>query len=792
MVYAIRRKARFFILLLAGVLPLVSFSQHKIDSLQGALAVCKTDTGKVAILTAMARAYNDVDSLNKGLSYSRQALQAAIASKYEKKEAEAMYIMGSLYFSSGENDSAIYWIKKAIVVYEKEPLSKMRVKIYKGLGDVYRNVTKYPAAIEMYGKALNAGQSLADTGDLISIYYNWGLLYDANDQFDLARDECNKSAELALAGKKYRSAIAAYNVVGSEYARQGLSGEAAKAYYGALEVNIKYLHDTDASAITNVNLGNVYDEMKDTANAFKCYRQALDDFEKRKNKLGEAELLGNIGNTYMNVGDYKHAEVYELKSLEEMQQLNDKHFSALCYSNVAEFYRKTKNYDKAKDYYTKALQMQFDAGDKEGIVYSMSGLALLYKEQGNIPKAIDYELQAFNAAEEIHLLGQVRDQAKEISDLYESQHQADRAFYYYKLYIEARDTLENKEESKKLISAELSHEYEQKQEAEKIEDAKKQAIEDEKQAHERVIRNISLGASLVFLLLAGLLLRNLTRIRKSKQIIEEQKHEVEKQKAIVDEKNKDITDSIHYASRIQKALLTTDEYIGKHVKEYFILFKPRDIVSGDFYWAIEGGAAGTFLICAGDCTGHGVPGAFMSLLNISMLNETVIERKISNPAQVLNELRNGIIRALNPEGKDDGSKDGMDCSLCAIDFKNKSMQLACANNGVWIIPEGSKTVVEIEPDKMPVGIQHGEQKPFTLHTVNLNKGDNIYLFTDGYADQFGGPKGKKFKYKQLQELIVANANKPMSEQKAILERTFKEWTGGLEQVDDVLVIGLKV
>ncbi|HSY76304.1 MAG TPA: SpoIIE family protein phosphatase, partial [Bacteroidia bacterium] len=281
----------------------------------------------------------------------------------------------------------------------------------------------------------------------------------------------------------------------------------------------------------------------------------------------------------------------------------------------------------------------------------------------------------------------------------------------------------------------------------------------------------------------------LLRIRKSKQIITEQKLEVENQKQIVEEKNKDITDSIKYASRIQRALLTSHEYISKQVKENFILFKPRDIVSGDFYWAFKS-QEGVFYLACCDCTGHGVPGAFMSLLNISMLNETVIERRILSPDKVLNEIRNNIIKALNPEKADTESKDGMDCSLCAIDFSKKQMYLACANNPVWIVRAG--TVIEITPDKMPVGIQYGDQKSFTLHTVPLNEGDSIYMFTDGYADQFGGPKGKKFKHKQLQEVILANANKSMAEQKSILDKMFSEWMGGLEQVDDMLIIGLKV
>ncbi|HSY77647.1 MAG TPA: SpoIIE family protein phosphatase, partial [Bacteroidia bacterium] len=269
------------------------------------------------------------------------------------------------------------------------------------------------------------------------------------------------------------------------------------------------------------------------------------------------------------------------------------------------------------------------------------------------------------------------------------------------------------------------------------------------------------------------------------------KQVVEQQKAIVDEKNKDITDSIHYASRIQRALLTTDDYIGKRLKEYFILFKPRDIVSGDFYWAneVETNEGKRFLICAGDCTGHGVPGAFMSLLNISLLNEVNLERKINEPAKILDEVREHIIKALNPEGKDEESKDGMDCILCSFNLTNYMLDFACANNPLWLVRNNE--CIEYKADKMPVGIQEG-QKPFSAQKLKLEKGDMIYIFTDGYADQFGGPKGKKFKYKQLQEILVTNSTKPVKEQKAQLEKAFEDWKNDLEQIDDVLLIGIRV
>ncbi|MGP8216615.1 MAG: SpoIIE family protein phosphatase [Bacteroidia bacterium] len=271
--------------------------------------------------------------------------------------------------------------------------------------------------------------------------------------------------------------------------------------------------------------------------------------------------------------------------------------------------------------------------------------------------------------------------------------------------------------------------------------------------------------------------------------------EIKKQSAIIAEKNKDLIDSINCASRIQRALLTTDDYLSKYLKEYFILFKPRDIVSGDFYWAYAAplGGGGAFHIACCDCTGHGVPGAFMSLLNISMFNETVIERKITRPDLALNDIRNNIIKALNPEGSDIESKDGMDCIYCSFDMEHKMLYAACANNPLWIIKQNDrKTVIEFTPDKMPVGVHYGIEKPFTLHSEQLAEGDCIYLFSDGYADQFGGPKGKKFKHSQLQEKLLEICDKPLAEQRNILEKTFEGWKGNNEQVDDVLVIGIKI
>ena len=284
----------------------------------------------------------------------------------------------------------------------------------------------------------------------------------------------------------------------------------------------------------------------------------------------------------------------------------------------------------------------------------------------------------------------------------------------------------------------------------------------------------------IVLVLVVFVLRGYNAKRKANLIIS-------KQKEIVELKQKEILSSIYYAKRIQNALLTSENYFRKHLGDFFIWDKPKDIVSGDFYWGLE--HKGLFYLIVADCTGHGVPGAFMSLLNISILNELIIEKGFSRPDLILNEARKEIIRSLNPEGGDE-SKDGMDCILGAFDFRNGKLQYACANNS-FFLKRGNELIIS-ETDKMPVGLSHDNEKSFTLHEIEIKKNDVLFLITDGYADQFGGPKGKKFKYKQLQDVLLRIGDLNTDLQKKELNSEFENWKGHLEQVDDVCMIGIKI
>lgn len=256
------------------------------------------------------------------------------------------------------------------------------------------------------------------------------------------------------------------------------------------------------------------------------------------------------------------------------------------------------------------------------------------------------------------------------------------------------------------------------------------------------------------------------------------------------EKNKEITDSINYAKKIQSAYLPPQEVFHRVFKDAFLLFKPKDIVSGDFYWFYTSiNENSKVLHCAvADCTGHGVPGALMSVICSNALNEVVVNNKILNTNTILNETRRLVKQSLKSTTYS-GQKDGMDIALIKLDPATNELWYSGAFNPLWV--KQGNTITELAPDKQPIGV-YDHEKDFSVQHVQLNKGDIVYLFSDGYADQFGGPKGKKFKYKQLKELLLANANLTMQEQKQKLESTLENWRGNLEQVDDVCVIGIRV
>ncbi|MFW5851308.1 MAG: YfiR/HmsC family protein [Bacteroidota bacterium] len=293
---------------------------------------------------------------------------------------------------------------------------------------------------------------------------------------------------------------------------------------------------------------------------------------------------------------------------------------------------------------------------------------------------------------------------------------------------------------------------------------------------------------IIILILGYIIYRQFKLTKKINKELAIKNTEVSKQRDMITEQHKHITDSIVYARRIQHAILPPENIIAQNIPNHFILFKPRDIVSGDYYWMTQ--IDDLIIITAADCTGHGVPGAFMSLLGITFLNEIVHEKNILEPHLILNELRLRIMNSLNKQHSEEEYKDGMDMAICLIDKKQNTLSYSGAYNPLYIIRQSQ--LEEIKADRMPVGLSEKIDSSFQVHKKTINPGDAFYMFSDGYADQFGGPDNKKFMARSFKKLLLSIHKKEMEEQKNILDSTITKWRGDTEQIDDILIIGLKM
>ena len=349
----------------------------------------------------------------------------------------------------------------------------------------------------------------------------------------------------------------------------------------------------------------------------------------------------------------------------------------------------------------------------------------------------------------------------------ESEVQAQRA---------KQQNIQHVKDSILLVSSEIMHEKE---------------ISYQKEVTKKKERNLFyITCSLfVFLILFVLVLRSWRKTKSQNKIIENQKSDIESQKSKLEESHKEITDSINYAKNIQDALMTSSEYIKDALPESFVFFLPKDVVSGDYYWVYKFSEDEVFFTVA-DCTGHGVPGAFMSMIGTSLLNENIIDYKIDNPAEVLGNMRSKIIESLNDHSSKTNNKDGMDMALCKLNLKTKTLDYTGANNPLVHISEGK--INYIKGNSQPVGLSIIDNKPFTNHHVKLKKGDMIYIYSDGYQDQFGGPKGKKYMVKKFKTFLTRLSALPIDEQRVKIQEEFHGWKGNHDQVDDICVMGIRV
>jgi serine phosphatase RsbU (regulator of sigma subunit)/Tfp pilus assembly protein PilF len=597
---------------------------------------------------------------------------------------------------------------------------------------------------------------------------------------------CQKNKKNKLSKQElsfYNKAIAScYNNFGFYYDYQfGDWNRAIQYYLKAIKMHVEE-KDEFGEAVVLLNIGYIYLNQNQFDLALSYSLKGVEKHRRVKNVLGEGIGLNNIGFIYKRMKNYDKANEYFLKSLTLKKRTNEYASIANTFINIGAVFLEYGKIDSAIVYYNKSLNLFEKIGNKKGIANVCANLAKLYFDIGKVELANKFGIKSLKLSEELGIPKSIKGASEIMYKIYKSKHQNVLALKMHELFIKMKDSLSNTESRESLNKEHVKYEYSIKEANLKAEQEKRDLINKAEIEHQKNVRNSFLIGFILLGLLVVIVIRSYLQKRKSNVELSLKNDEIIHQNHLIEEKQKEIIDSINYASRIQNAMLTSEEYIQSYLGDnYFIFFQPKDIVSGDFYWAVNHG--GYFYMAVSDCTGHGVPGAFMSLLNISFLNEHVIEKNIIETNEVFFEQRKQIVKALN-------SNDGMDSVLSRFDFNAMKLSFTAANNPLWLVRENE--LIVYKPDKMPVGNYIDNEKEFSVTEIDLLKGDVIYTFSDGYADQFGGPNGKKFKYKQFQELLLSIHQLPMDEQSNVLKETMKHWIGNEEQIDDILVVGIRV
>jgi len=810
-----------------------SIQNRELDSLKILLEAATHDTTRLRILDVLANAETN-DSISTGYNEQIETLAqknlaanppAGIKNTCLKFLANNLHRKGNLYTNRYDFPKALEYFNESLKLREeigdKSGISASLLSI----GNTYYYQGDIQKAIDYYKKSLKLSEETGDKNNISRSLNNIGIMYADMDDIPKALEYYNKNLKVQEELGDKSSIIKTLNNIGITYSYQGDMPNALEYYSKCLKLS-EELGDKKAISVALSNIGTIYEYQQDFPAALEYYYKSL----KFQEELGDKSIipgtLTNIGNVYIDQAEAmvpydsagsnsltKKALEYYYKSLQLSEETGDKNTIAETLINIGQTYDEQAvvmiRYDrvgsdslmkKALEYYNESLKFSEELGDKSSMSFALVRIGTIYLRRNETTKALSCTRRAYNIAKETGYTFNIRDAAALLDKIYTRQGNYKLSRQYFGEYITMRDSI-IKEENQQLVQKKyFQYQYEKKAATDSIAHSKEMEIANlqiEKQKAESRRQKMVIGFVIIGLLLvlmfAGYIFRSLRITRKQKSVIEEQKVHIE-------HIHEEQTDSIRYAERIQNAVLPSTEYINEITAEcrlstddYFILYKPRDIVSGDFYFF---GKRNTILLIAvADCTGHGVPGAFMSMLGLSFLNQIITQEHIHTASQILDELRTSIIQSLQQKGITGEQKDGIDIVLISYDPETKTIQYSGAYNPLYLLSNNTKELTEIKPNRMPVAI-YEDMEPFTNHVIQLQKGDILYLASDGYEDQFGGPKGKKFFSKYLKQLLTENCHKSMIEQKELLDENIENWKNAYgekyEQTDDITIVGIKI
>ncbi|OJJ21279.1 hypothetical protein BKI52_12005 [marine bacterium AO1-C] len=752
-----------FTILLCSILTIKSFSQtfttlakQNPDSLKTELSKEHADTTKVLIMLNLGRHYLEKDQ-KEADAYIGKALELSRKVKFLRGEINALLRQGELQMKQNKFDKAIALMEQAVVlnkkvVSHKKEKDAANLMLFNRLGGIYYALSDYDNALKNFKEALEVTKENNDLIVAATCMANIGVIYD----------------------------------------EQGNYTQALKFYFKGLK--FAEAHNQPANKVNNlINISTIYDQQNNTKLAIQYANQALELLNtKVNNDISKITCLGNLGDFYFKEKKYDKSLEYANQSLKLAQKVDDKLGLVYAYRAIGKVKIVEKKLQEALIDYNKALEISKAIGDKQATVTVEREVAYTYQKLKDFNKALKFAKNSLKDAEEIGSAQDIKDGYKALADIFESKGQTDSSYYYYKKFTLRKDQLFGEKNSRELNNIRANYDLEKK-ETEivllKKDRALTKAKAEAKVKRQRIIQYFFIAGFLAVFFIAFMLYRNNIQKQRANQLLQNKSDEIFQKNIQINAQNEAITSSINYAQRIQKAILPLEDHIASMVADYFLFNRPRDIVSGDFYWFIEHQNKCFFSVI--DCTGHGVPGAFMSMLGNTALTNIVLQQGITEPHKILNQLSKEVDFLLQQHVTQ--NSDSMDVALCAVDLQKKELTYAGANNPMLCIQNGEMQVVKA--DRMPIGKEQVDMdRSYTLHTIDISTPTTVYLYTDGCQDQFGGPEGKKFKSSRLRELLFSNNHLSMNEQQQLIEKTMDDWMaiGSRAQVDDMLIMGVKL
>ncbi len=772
-----------------------------IDSFKKALLAAKVDSKKIALQQRLFWEYQSRNP-DSALYYARQSLQLAQHINHKKSIAESYNNLGTFYRKQGQYDKALKYYKRTLSIRKKLNKPENIAETYSSLGIVHWSQGNYAKAHEYYNKAIKLNKQYNNTAFLADNYNNTGIIFWNQSNYPKALQYFFKSLKLKKKIDDTSGQASTLGNIGLVYMQQDNYDKSLKYHLKAHRL-FKKLQKKEDRAISLGNIGNVYLKQEQYSKALLYYRRSL----QLRERLSRPKLIGtalnNLGRLFQQV--YQQKESHIIRFLQSWEGIDTT-------GNKPERYNKQKLLDSAYTYLQRALTLRKKIEQKYGICNSLLSLGELFMIQNKYDKALDYYKRSYQLAVQVELFGIQQSASKGLYQCYKKKKDYQRALHWHELYKKHEDSLFSKERQKKLGQLETRYKWQQRQLKDSLQHAKEMRMQKIRHRHQlqqqQTYTYAGIGGFILMLALALTLYRSYRQKRYTNQQLSQKNNIIKKHKQKVEQQNKELMDSINYAQYLQEALLPSSQQLDQQLGSYFILLRPQAKVSGDFYWTHQ--ADGHIFFTVADCTGHGVPGALVSVVGHEALNRCVREYNLRQPNTILNRLTKLVEEYFEKNNKE--VKDGMDLALCRWTPENNTLTFAGANNPVYLITSPSSAtlkksstrfwpynddssygLLEIKGAPQPIG-KFSAHQPFPQHQIQLNAGDTVYLFSDGYPDQFGGPKGKKFMYHRFRRLLLNIHKQPIASQKQELEQTLHNWMAenNQEQIDDICVMGTKI